>query len=172
MKTFKGSVSFTTTDLWPKQDDLQQRRDYSYAQSGAKRRICKCVGCLFQFSMCCFFFSPNTLLRRKIVEFGDLGRIVGKETIMVGSVRGELQERLRKYVVPEGFPSSRAPVLPIPLELPASLLPVVTVKDKRDILGSVCGGDMKDDDKVPLEFFERHLSVWKELLHTTFAFGT
>lgn len=38
-KTFKGVVSFTTTDFWPKQDDLQNRRDYSLAQQGAKRRL-------------------------------------------------------------------------------------------------------------------------------------
>lgn len=124
---------------------------------------------IFVFNRVFFSFYHVRLFGRKVVEFGDLGRIVGKETVMVGSIRGELQERLRKYVVPEGFPSSRAPVLPIPLENPTSLLPTVTVKDKRDILGSVCGGDMKDDDKVPLEFFERHISVWKELLHTTFA---
>ena len=106
---------------------------------------------------------------RKVVEFADLGRIVGKETILVGAVRGELQERLRKYVVADGFPSSRSPLLPIPLINPTELHPIVTIKEKRDILGTADGGDLKDDEQVPLEFFERHISVWKELLHTTFA---
>ena len=62
-----SGVSLAAVDLLPLQWDLQLQRDFAFAASGAKRR--------------------------KLQPIADLTKVAGRETLLFGSIKGEIPVR-------------------------------------------------------------------------------